>query len=85
MFPSTAKLLLPAGQREKGQAAKPAAFQGYLCLYSKPLRQKREPKKVKDRLFLLIKAGQILGTPGSSFTSRHKILCCIWSFPEALG
>lgn len=33
--PFTAKLLLPAGQREKGQAAKPAAFQGYLCLYSK--------------------------------------------------
>lgn len=33
--PYTAKLLLPAGQREKGQAAKPAAFQGYLCPFSK--------------------------------------------------
>lgn len=50
-----------------------------------PVRQEREAKKVKDRLFLLIKAGQILGTPGSSFTYRHKKLCSIWSFSEALG
>lgn len=153
MFSSTAKLLLPAGQREKGQAAKPATFQGYLWLHSEQragpgqlflewaaagagrgglgigatphwpalspepqvtemerafltlvpnlwktreqvkcqllpplqLRPKREPKKVKNRLFLLIKIGQMLGTLSAPSPARHKKLCSIWSFSEALS
>lgn len=50
-----------------------------------PPRPKREPKKVKDRLFLLINPGQVLGTLAAPSPARHKKLCSIWSFSEARG
>lgn len=57
------------------------------CQLLPPLRltPKNEPKKVKNRLFLLIKTGQMLGTLAAPSPARHKKLCSIWSFSEALG